>query len=212
MIKEFVSCALALAVAQATAVVAKGEPDLAAVRAATERFKDVKQALAEGYIPAPGSVCETSTMMGRAGPEMAMGIHYFRPDLLGITEPPNPRVNGTGTHTDFLKPAILIYEPQPDGSLQLVAVENLVFKKAWHAAGNKAPPSFMGVPYDEMADDPSTPVDEAHMFEPHYDRHVWVHRENPIGVFAQFNPSVSCAAAQKPNNVASAAHGAHPKR
>ncbi len=211
MISRLVSCALALALAQAHPVFANGEPDLAAVRAATERFKDVKVALAEGYIAAPGSMCETSSMMGRAGPDMAMGVHYFRPDLLGIKGPPNPRVDGDGTHTDFLKPAILIYEPQADGSLVLVAVENLVFKKAWHAAGHKEPPRFMGVPYDSMADDPATAADEAHMFAPHYDRHVWVHRANPAGVFAQFNPSVSCDKA-KPNAVASAAHDTHSKR
>jgi hypothetical protein len=45
-----------------------------------------------------------------------------------------------------------------------------------------------------MQDDPATQVDEAHMFEPHYDRHVWLFRDNPNGVFAQFNPKVSCAA------------------
>jgi hypothetical protein len=43
-----------------------------------------------------------------------------------------------------------------------------------------------------MSDDPATAVDEAHGFEPHYDRHVWVYRDNPFGVFAQFNPNVSC--------------------
>jgi hypothetical protein len=43
-----------------------------------------------------------------------------------------------------------------------------------------------------MADNVNTPIDEAHMFEPHYDRHVWIYRENPSGVFAQFNPNVSC--------------------
>jgi hypothetical protein len=207
MIPKLMSCALALAVAHALPAFANGEPDLAAVRAATERFKDVRVALAEGYVEAPGGMCETSSMMGRAGPDMAMGIHYFRPDVLGIKGPPSPRVDGDGTHTDFLKPAILIYEPQADGSLQLVAVENLVFKKAWHAAGHKEPPSFMGVPYDEMADDPATSADEAHNFEPHYDRHVWVHRVNPIGVFAQFNPSVNCAA----HNAKQMASGAHPK-
>lgn len=202
MFRKMIGCALAMAAAQASPVFAVGEPGLAAVRAATERFKDVKVALAEGYVAAPGNMCETSSMMGRAGPDMAMGIHYFRPDLLQLKGPPNPRVDGTGTHTDFLKPAILIYEPQADGSLVLVAVENLVFKKAWHAAGHDKPPSFMGVAYDSMADDPATPADEAHMFAPHYDRHVWVHRDNPIGVFAQFNPNVSCAA-QK------AVHGHH---
>src|SRR5688500_9791216 len=108
------------------------EPDLAAVRAATERFRDVKVALAEGYIADPMKVCDTADMMGRPKKLGAMGIHYFRPDLLGITAPPNPRVDGTGTHTNFLKPGILIYEPRADGSLELVAVENLVFAKAWH--------------------------------------------------------------------------------
>jgi hypothetical protein len=67
-----------------------------------------------------------------------------------------------------------------------------VFQKSWHAAGNKRPPSFQGVEYDTMRDDPATKVDEAHMFEPHYDRHVWLYRPNPNGVFAQFNPNVSC--------------------
>ena len=192
MSPRIIGAALALALAPANAGVVHNETDLAPVRAASERFSDVKVALAEGYVPAPGSMCETSAMMGRAGPDIGMGIHYFRPDLLGITTPPNPRVDGNGTHTDFLTPAVLIYEPQADGSLELVAVENLVFKKAWAAAGHKAPPSFMGVPYDEMVDDPSTNADEAHGFEPHYDRHVWVYRANPFGVFAQFNPNVSC--------------------
>jgi hypothetical protein len=112
--------------------------------------------------------------------------------MLGITAPPNPRVDGTGTHTDFHRPAILIYEPQADGSMHLVAVENLVFIAAWQAAGRSAPPSFQGVAYDRMVDDPATSADEAHMFAPHYDRHVWLYRDNPNGVFAMFNPAVSC--------------------
>ena len=168
------------------------EVNLAAVRKATERFQDVKIALAEGFIRDPFNLCDTAEMMGRPAALGAMGIHYFRPDLLGVTAPPNPRVNGTGTHTDFLKPAILIYEPQQDGSLTLVAVENLVFAASWAAAGHKEPPSFLGVPYDTMKDNPATPIDEAHMFEPHFDRHVWIYRENPNGMFAVFNPNVSC--------------------
>lgn len=166
------------------------EPDLAAVRAATERFLDVEVALAEGYIRDPMNICETAEMVGQPAELGAMGIHYFRPDILGITGT-EPRVNGTGTHTDFLRPAILLYEPQADGSLELVAVENLVFKKAWDAANTQLP-FFHGIAYDNMADDPATEIDEAHMFEPHYDRHIWIYRENPNGVFAQFNPGVSC--------------------
>ena len=185
-----------------------GEPDLATVRAATERFQDVKVALAEGYIPDPANMCDTADMMGRPAAMGAMGIHYFRPDLLGITAPPNPRVAGSGTHTDFNRPSILIYEPQADGSLKLVAVENLVFKKAWEAARNRSRPTFHGVPYDHMFDNPATPaIDEAHNFEPHYDRHVWIYRDNPNGVFAQFNPNVTCRHARGP----AGGHAAHGK-
>jgi hypothetical protein len=168
-----------------------GEPTLEMVLAATERFRDINVALAEGYIGEP-DICETAEAMGRPAHYGAMGVHYFRPDLLGITGPPNPRVNGTGTHTDFLNPAILIYEPQADGSLELVALENLVFVEAWRAAGNTQPPTFQGVQYDYMADDPATPLDEAHMFEAHYDLHVWLYRDNPRGRYAQFNPNVTC--------------------
>ena len=169
------------------------EPTLDEVRHLTERFRDVAVAIAEGYIRDPMNLCDTAEMMGRPASQGAMGIHFLRPDLLGITAPPSPRVNGTGTHTDFRKPSILIYEPQADGSLQLVAVENLVFAATWRAAGHTEPPSFHGVKWDSMIDDPATAVDEAHMFEPHFDRHVWIYRENPNGVFAQFNPAVSCA-------------------
>jgi hypothetical protein len=169
-----------------------GEPTLAEVRAATERFRDVNVALAEGYIRDPGNICETAEMMGKPAALGGMGIHYFHPAMLGISGPPNPRVNGNGTYTDFRKPAILIYEPQHNGSVELVAVENLVFAKAWHEAGHQTPPTFHGVAYDYMADDPATPLDEAHMFEPHYDRRVWVYRNNPNGDFVPFNPAVTC--------------------
>ncbi|HEX6910768.1 MAG TPA: hypothetical protein VF142_10235, partial [Longimicrobium sp.] len=158
--------------AQLSTLAAAAEPDLAAVRAATDRFRDVSVALAEGYLRDPMDLCDTAEMMGRPAALGVMGIHYFRPDLLGITGPPNPRVSGTGTHTDFTRPAILIYEPQADGSLELVAVENLVFIAAWEAAGNTGRPTFMGREFDRMADDPATAIDEAHMFEPHYDLHV----------------------------------------
>jgi hypothetical protein len=169
-----------------------GEPSLADMRSATEKYRDVKVALAEGYIRDPANMCDTADMMGLPAEKGAMGVHYFRPDMLGISAPPNPRVNGAGTHTDFRKPAILVYEPQADGWLELVAVENLVFAKAWKDAGHDAPPSFHGVAYDTMVDNPATPADEAHNFEPHHDRHVWLYRENPNGVFSPFNPRVTC--------------------
>jgi hypothetical protein len=167
------------------------EPTLDEIIEATKKYQDIKTALAEGYIADPMNICETAELMGRPAELGAMGIHYFRPDMLGITATA-PRVDGTGTHTDFLNPAILIYEPQADGSMELVAVENLVFAKAWHEAGHATPPEFHGVPFDHMIDNPDTETDEAHMFEEHYDRHVWVYRDNPAGVFTPFNPNVSC--------------------
>ena len=170
-----------------------GEPTLDEVRTLTMRYQSVDTALADGYVRDPGDVCETSEMMGLAPEVGVMGIHFFRPDLLGITGPPNPRVDGNGTHTDFRKPAVLIYEPQADGSLQLVAVENLVFLKSWEAAGHTAPPTFQGHTFNRMVDDPATEVDEAHHFAPHYDLHVWLYKENPAGMFAQFNPAGTCA-------------------
>ena len=185
-----------------------GEPTLDEVREATQRFRDVNVALAEGYIRDTMNLCEIAPMMGRPASLGAMGIHYVRPDLLGITGPPSPRVNGTGTHIDFKKPSVLIYEPQANGSLRLVAVENLVFTAAWHAAGHTEPPSFHGVKWDAMRDDPQTAIDEAHMFEPHYDRHVWLYRRNPNGMFAQFNPAVTCVHHRGPKTHSSS-HGSH---
>jgi hypothetical protein len=202
-----VASILALFAAQAVqpaAAQSPSEPTLEQVRAATERFRDVKVALAEGYVRDPMDECVTAASIGYPSHEGAMGIHYVRMDLLGIKGPPNPRVSGASAYTDFNKPSVLIYEPKADGSLELVAVENLVFTKAWDAAGNKKRPTFQGVPYNYMADDPATKIDEGHMFEPHYDLHVWLYRDNPAGVFAQFNPDVSCAA-HKPSHDEAAA-------
>ena len=183
--------AIAFGQAAASGPAGSAEPGLAEIRAATERFRDVDVALAEGYVAA--AECETATHMGRPAALGAMGVHYFHPDLLRITSPPGSRVDGTGTHTDFLRPAILIYEPQADGSMQLVAVENLVFEAAWRASGGDVPPTFHGRPYDHMVDDPATAADEVHHFAPHFDQHLWLYRRNPAGTYTPFNPRVNCA-------------------
>lgn len=171
---------------------AAGEPTLDQVRAATAKYQDVQVALAEGFMPDPSGMCVTAEMEGRPASHGAMGVHYIRMDLLGIPGPPEGRVDGNGTHTDFTRPAVLLYEPQADGSMQLVGVENLVFQAAWEAEGHDGPPSFHGVEWNHMADDPNTEFDEAHMFMPHWDRHVWIYRDNPDGVFEPFNPAVTC--------------------
>ncbi|MGH7469583.1 MAG: hypothetical protein ACRENP_16670 [Longimicrobiales bacterium] len=182
-------------VAEGAASNTSATADLDNLRKANERFNDVKVALAEGYIADPSGMCVTAEMEGRPAADGAMGIHYLRPDLLGLAQAPG-RVNGTGMHTDFSQPAVLIYEPQQDGSLKLVAIENLVWTAAWQQAGNTTRPSYQGQEYNQMTDDPNTTVDEAHGFESHYDLHVWLYRENPNGVFSPFNPAVSCAHGQ----------------
>lgn len=183
------------AAASRTDAPAAGAPnvaaDLEAVRAATRRFRDPEVAQAEGYLRDPMDMCLVAPSEGWPPQLGGMGIHFFRPDLLEITGT-DPRVTGTGTHTDFREPGVLVYEPRPDGSLELVAVENIVFARAWREAGNESPPSFLGNEYYYMHDNPETPVDEAHGFAPHWELHVWLYRENRNGTFAQFNPAVTC--------------------
>ncbi|MBA3510822.1 MAG: hypothetical protein H0T81_02800 [Sphingomonas sp.] len=167
------------------------EPTLDEVKAAAERYRDVKVAIAEGYTT--DNKCVTAEMLGYPASRGAMGLHYVRRDVLGLPDKPVGRVQGTGTHTDFRKPAMLVYEPQPDGSLELVAVENLVFASAWHETkGHKEPPKFHGHYYVLLKDDPATKVDEAHGWEPHYEEHLWVFRDNPNGPYSPFNPKVTC--------------------
>jgi hypothetical protein len=166
---------------------------LAAVRQATERFQDVSVALAEGYIPDPAGHCVTAEDVGAPAEWGAMGIHYLHPALMKLDMPaPGTRVFGHASSYDPLRPEVLVYEPQADGSLQLVAVEYLVFKEAWYEGGNARRPDFAGYDFEEMEDDPATEMDEAHGFEPHYELHVWLYRDNPTGMFAEFNPLVTC--------------------
>jgi hypothetical protein len=165
--------------------------NVAAIRRATARYRDVRAALRDGYVRDPMDMCVTPAMEGLPEWLGAMGVHYFRPDILGITAT-SPRVNGTGTNTDFTRPGVLIYEPQPGGSLKLVAVENLVFEQAWRDAGHREPPALAGHQYFRMVDNPLTSADEAHGFEPHYELHVWTERRNPAGPFMEFNRAVTC--------------------
>ena len=169
------------------------EPTLDEVRSISEKYRDVSVAKAEGYTT--DNKCVTAEMLGQPAALGAMGLHYVRRDLLGLppksAPPGSGRLHGTGTHTDVRQPAMLVYEPQADGSMQLVAVENLVFAAAWHQ-GNKQAPTFHGRTYPLLKDDPATTVDEAHGWEPHYEQHLWVFRDNPNGAYAPFSPAVTC--------------------
>lgn len=168
---------------------------IAEMRAATAAFADASAALEAGYINT--SFCVKAEAEGLPASEGDMGIHFIHPGYLGLTTQ-QPPFDGSDAVVDPTRPESLLYEPQADGSLRLVGLEFMVFAEAWHAAGNAGPPSFAGVDFVYMEDDPATAVHEAHGFMPHYEAHVWTERENPRGVFAVFNPAVSCAHAQPP--------------
>ncbi len=72
------------------------------VRAANDRFKDVAVAVAEGYAPIP---CASGVDGG------AMGVHYVNAKYLSEEVP------------DIKRPQAVMYEPQPDGKMALIAVE-----------------------------------------------------------------------------------------
>ena len=181
---------LALMAALVPAVSVAAEVDIDDLRNAVSKYKDVAVALADGYIT-PDNHCVSAEGEGLPPELGAMGMHYIHPALLEI-KATEPRVDGTGTHTDWMRPSVLIYEPQADGSLELIAVENLVFEAAWDASGKTEELVLNGRSWDHMADDPETAGDEAHGFAPHYDQHVWLFRDNPMGELMPFNPNVTC--------------------
>ena len=183
------ACALALVVSAPMALQAE-DVDLDELRTSLDKYQDVNVALADGYIPDPSGMCGTAEHAGAPAELGAMGIHYLNPAILQITGD-DPVVDGTGINTDWSQPAVLIYEPQADGSLVLVGLENLVFEEAWIATGEPSP-ELNGRPWDYMKDDPATEGHEAHGFAPHYDQHVWLWRENPNGQLEPFNAAVTC--------------------
>jgi len=137
------------------------------VREATERFKDVFVAEAEGYSLMFGCV---------SGPDSgAMGLHYVNLPLVldGVLDP--------------AKPEIIIYEPLPNGRLQMTGADFLVFAADWHAS-TAATPELQG--------------QLLHLFESpnrfglpnFYTLHVWAWKENPTGAFANWHSKVSCDA------------------
>src|SRR5690606_24919486 len=107
-------------------------------------------------------------------PAGGMGIHYAN----------NGLVDGA---VDAGKPEMLLYEPSAGGGMELVGVEFMVMADAWDAA-NGSPPELAGQSFD----DHRAEADRHGLPFAHYDLHVWVWKDNPAGVFAPFNPAVSC--------------------
>jgi hypothetical protein len=160
-------------------------PTLEELRAATSKYASIAVAEADGYVRDPMDTCETPYHVGIFENLGVMGVHYLRRDLLGIDEE-GSRLDVTGTHTDFLEPAVLVYEPRPDSTLALVAIANIVSASAWEAAGNREGPTLGDVRFAFSDANAGTG------FAASYDLHVWLHRDNPSGMFAPYNPAVTC--------------------
>lgn len=73
-----------------------------------------------------------------------------------------------------------------DGKLRLVGAEFLVHGDGWDMTNPEAP-TFAGVAFDP-------PTDRSAVMPPgpFYTLHVWLWKENPDGMFAPFNPRVTC--------------------
>jgi hypothetical protein len=149
------------------AAASEGGHDLAEVRRMTAHFHRVEAAVEAGYRLGYNGLVTGCVAHPTNG---AMGYHYFNARLFD-----DPSI-------DPLQPEGLVYAPGPDGQLQLAAVEWVVPKTRWEAAGNTAPPSVMGM--------------DMHVLNPvlgWYIHHAWVWNHNPAGMFQDWNPTVSCS-------------------
>ena len=135
------------------------------VRDATERFKDVSVAEAEGYSLMFGCV---------SGPDWgAMGLHYVNLSLV------------IDNVLDPTKPEIVIYEPQPNGKPKLIGADFLVFAGGWHATNPDTPQ--LGGQLMHLFESPNR-----FGLPDFYTLHVWAWKNNPPGTFSNWHSNVSC--------------------
>jgi hypothetical protein len=152
------------------------------VRLATRDFRDVHAAMGAGYGSAGSCV---------SGPqEGAMGIHYPNGPLVmdGLLDPSRPE--------------ILIYE-QRDGRLRLLGVEFLVIAEQWDTAHPGAPPVLLGQHFQYVGSP------NRYGLPPFYELHVWAWRNNPLGMFVDWNSAVSCEEYDGEDGAHAAHAGAH---
>jgi hypothetical protein len=136
------------------------------VRQETARFKDIEAAKKAGYGLLHGCV---------SGPqEGAMGVHFANGDLVGDGE------------VDAAHPEALLYEAK-DGKMQLVGVEYVVIAEQWNAK-HQAPPVLMGQLFNFVG------APNRYGIPAFYELHVWAWQSNPSGMFADWNPRVTCDA------------------
>ena len=126
----FFSLAAAAAVTQVGKARGAGDPLVDRVRAATERFKEITAATAEGYV---ASGCAASVDGG------AMGVRYVNATYLKVAQ------------VDIKRPQAVLYEPMPDGKLTLVGVQYMTFSGPASLDGQTF--GFVGAPnhYDLQA-------------------------------------------------------------
>lgn len=136
-----------------------------AVKAAMSRYHSLKQAEKAGYVRMSPCV---------ASPAGAMGFHYENAALMADDT------------IDPTRPEILLYAPKANGRLRLVGVEYWKRDADGSLATSGDRPSLFGVPFEGPMPGHS-PV-----MPPHYDLHVWLFAKNPNGMFAPFNPAVTC--------------------
>ena len=130
---------------------------VAQVRAATDPFRSLATAQGAGYTAQFPAGCAES-------PEGAQAFHYLNEGLVDAT-------------VELLRPELVMYEPQADGSMQLIGVDYVVPFGVWTSS---APPTLLGVPF--MRNEPLGV----------WALHIWAWRANPSGMFAAWNPDVSC--------------------
>jgi hypothetical protein len=135
------------------------QADVAAVRQATNKYRDLSAALADNYV-----LFYTCTEQPGVG---TMGQHYVNMGLAGT-----PGV-------DPLHPEALVYEPQRNGDMKLVAVEYVTFDTS-------SQPSVLGQP---MLFRPSG---NRYGLPDFYERHAWLWQGNSRGLFDDWNPSITC--------------------
>jgi hypothetical protein len=166
------SCVAAAALLAGTAPAGASSPqqDLRRLRAATTSFHNVANAEQAGF----GLLADEKGITCIAMPGMgAMGVHWVKTKRVG-----DPTENVT-------KPEALVYEPLPDGTLKLAAVEYVVIKADWDAT-HSSRPSLFGHRFN------LTKAGNRFGLPAYYSLHVWAFKHNPAGQFSMWNPDVHC--------------------
>ena len=149
------------------------QDELAQVRLVTARFHRVEAAIEAGYELGwvNGSGVRILTGCVSHPTAGAMGYHYFNADLMADNA------------VDALEPEALVYAPASNGDLKLVAVEWVVRSLASNPPGVSEPTSVLGMEMHILVPPPGPAF---------YLMHAWVWANNPSGMFADWNPEVSC--------------------